>query len=107
MALFLRFQGVSDLSLAEETADVKLGQTEITLEEKPSIKMESLAPRKNLVVEDHQIEIGDDVQKDPTYMPSAASNSCETGGKHFSSEERVKAPSSDHIVKEEKEGKQE
>ena len=105
LALFLRFQGVSDLSLAEETADVKLGQTEIILEEKPSIKMESLAPRKNLVVEDHQIEIGDDVQKDPTYMPSAASYPSETGGKHVSSEERVKAHSSDHIVKEEKEGK--
>ena len=105
LALFLRFQGVSDLSLAEETADVKLGKTEITLEEKPSIKMESLAPRKNLVVEDHQIEIGDDLKEDPTYMPSAASYPSETGGKHVSSEERVKAHSSDHIVKEEKEGK--
>ena len=128
MALFLRFQGVSDLSLAEETTDVKLGRTEILLEEKESIKLESVVPRKSLVVEDHQIEIVDDLKEDPaytssvssvledhqiwdnlkedpTYTSSAASYPCETCGKTFVSKERVKAHSSVHIVKEEKEGK--
>ena len=110
MALFLRFQGVSDImSLAEETTDVKIGQTQILMEEKEAVKMESVATRKrkaSLVIND-QIEMGDDDKEDPTYAPSASPHAypCETCGKIFITKGKVKAHSMVHIVKEEKESK--
>ena len=110
MAFFLRFQGVSDMmSLAEETTDVKIRQTQILMEEKEAVKTESVAPRKrkaSLVVDD-QIEMGDDDKEDPTFAPSASPHAypCETCGKIFITKGKVKAHSMVHIVKEEKETK--
>ena len=108
LALLLRFQGVSDLTLTAETPKIDV-KTDIQEPEKESIKAERDIQIKgaSFVSTGYNMAIEDDEEQDPTYSPAiplpalAAAYQCEKCGKYFKTQRSMEEHSKKHLTKEE------